>query len=68
MSRNNVTVKMIADAINVTQATASNKLNGRYAFTLDEAVLLANMFESSVEYLFGGKENGKKNTQEFSCS
>lgn len=54
MARNGVTIKQIAEFLDVRFATVSDKLNGRSRFFYDEAIRIKRHFfpSHSVEYLF----------------
>ena len=54
MVRNGITRKDISSFLNVRYATVVQKLNGRYKFNLDEALIIKKNFfpELSLEYLF----------------
>lgn len=57
MVRKSITRKDIADLINVSYNTVSNKLNGNNRFFFDEAYKIKKKYfpEHSIEYLFGGE-------------
>ena len=51
-------VKAVAEALNVSERTARNKINGASAWTLPEAMRINEVFfggDKSIEYLFAGK-------------
>ena len=54
MARANITQNEIAMLLNKTVSTVSTKINGKYPFTLDEAVKIKeNLFnDKDISYLF----------------
>ncbi|MGE7951664.1 helix-turn-helix transcriptional regulator [Lysinibacillus xylanilyticus] len=54
MVRLGIQRKDVAERIGVRVATVSDKLNGKYPFTLNEATAIKNIFfpKLSIEYLF----------------
>ncbi|MEA0555598.1 helix-turn-helix transcriptional regulator [Lysinibacillus irui] len=59
LARQGIQRKDIAEKIGVRVATVSDKLNGKYPFTLDEATAIKNIFfpNLSMDYLFSGVAN-----------
>lgn len=54
LARKAIKKKELAELLDVRQATIYDKINGKFPFTLDEAVAIRNNFfeEMNVEYLF----------------
>lgn len=64
MVRHNISRSKLADLINVTYGTITQKINGHNSFTIDEANLIKKTFfpSLSLDYLFAkGEENDKGN-------
>ena len=56
---NHMTQQDVADILRISRSRYTLKENGQVAFKEREKRKLANHFGLSVEYLFGGMENGK---------
>lgn len=54
MARHGIKQIELANLLNVREATISEKINGKYAFDIDEALKIKNEFfqNISIEYLF----------------
>lgn len=57
MWRSSVTQTKLAPVLGMTQSTLSGKLKGKSAFTLDEILMIAEVFGVSLDYLFGKTED-----------
>lgn len=55
MAKANITVENIAEALGIHRNSASNKINGKSNFTIQEAFEIKTMFfpTLSLDYLFG---------------
>lgn len=51
MSRNNITIKKLANMLNVSPNSIGFKINGKREFTLSEIESIANIFGCSLDYL-----------------
>jgi len=57
MWRASITQTKLAPVLGMTQSTLSGKLKGKSAFTLDEILVIADMFGVSLDYLVGKTED-----------
>lgn len=48
VARKGLTMKELAKRIGIGESTMNQKLNGKYAFTLDEAVLIRDVLEVDI--------------------
>ena len=53
MDRNNITVRKLAEYLDLSVNSVSFRLNGRREFTLSEVEKLADVFGCSLDYLVG---------------
>lgn len=62
MAAEKVTIDDIAEALTIHRNSASNKVNGKYSFTIEEAFLIRDVFfpKMTLEYLFT-KDNAGEN-------
>ncbi|QQK78189.1 XRE family transcriptional regulator [Salicibibacter cibarius] len=63
LARRSILVKDVAELLNVRAATVSDKINGYYDFTYDEAYLVKRTYfpDINIEYLFEkSTENARK--------
>lgn len=61
MARRGVKPKHLALLLELRLATIYDKLNGKYAFTFDEALMIKNEYfpDSNIEFLFESSEQSK---------
>lgn len=52
LKRKSITRENLAKELDCTISTVSQKLNGKYDFTLSEALVLKNLLNCSIDYLF----------------
>lgn len=58
MAKNNISIEQIARSLNVHRNSASNKVNGRSSFTIEQAEKIHDEFfpKLSIKYLFARSE------------
>lgn len=52
LKRKSITREKLAKKLDCTTSTVSQKLNGKYDFTLSEALAIKNLLNCSIDYLF----------------
>lgn len=62
--KNNLSCKQMADLIGVSKASYSKKENGFVKFSLNEAKIIADTFNESIEKIFFNSKVTKNETQQ----
>lgn len=52
LKRKSITREILAKELNCSLCTVSQKMTGKYDFTLSEALKIKNLLKCSIEYLF----------------
>lgn len=59
---NNYSLTRLAEILNVSRATMSNKIHGKIKFTIEELVTIANLFNCDIkDFIIYTKEGANKN-------